>query len=46
MDIHDSIQRSTGTTGIGLSYGVDVNEAHLSALYELNLSVGRGHRVC
>ena len=36
--IHDSIQRSTGTTGIGLSYGVDVNEAHLSALYELNLS--------
>ena len=37
--IHDSIQRSIGTTGIGLSYGVDVNEAHLSALYELNLSV-------
>ena len=37
--IHDSIQSVVGPTGIGLSYSVPVEEAHLSALEGMNLSV-------
>ena len=37
--IHDSIETYTGTTGIGLSYGVEVDDAHLAALAGMNLTV-------
>ena len=37
--IHDSLESYVGTTGIGLSYGVEVNDAHLSALEGMNLTV-------
>lgn len=37
--IHDSLETFVGTTGIGLSYGVEVNQGHLSALESLNLTV-------
>ena len=37
--IHDSLESYVGTTGIGLSYGVEVNEAHLADLAAMNLSV-------
>ena len=37
--IHDSLEAIQGTTGIGLSYGVPVNDLHLSDLQALNLTV-------
>ena len=37
--IHDSLETYTGTTGIGLSYGVEVDDAHLAALAGMNLTV-------
>ncbi len=37
--IHDSLETFNGTTGIGLSYGVEVTSFHLLALGQLNLSV-------
>ena len=37
--IHDSLESYVGTTGIGLSYGVQVNEGHLADLAAMNLSV-------
>ena len=37
--IHDSLETFNGTTGIGLSYGVEVTSSHLLALGQLNLSV-------
>jgi len=37
--IHDSLESFVGATGIGLSYGVDVNDGHLSELAGLNVSV-------
>ena len=37
--IHDSLESHVGTTGIGLSYGVQVNEGHLADLAAMNLSV-------
>ena len=37
--IHDSLESYIGTTGIGLSYGVDVNDGHLADLAAMNLSV-------
>ena len=37
--VHDSLQESHFTTGIGLSYGVDVSDAHIAALNELGLEV-------
>ena len=37
--IHDSLESYVGTTGIGLSYGVEVNEGHLADLAAMNLSV-------
>ena len=37
--IHDSLETYTGTTGIGLSYGVEVDDTHLAALAGLNLTV-------
>jgi len=38
-NIHDSLETFVGTTGIGLSYGVEVNDLHLAELESLNLSV-------
>jgi subtilisin family serine protease len=37
--IHDSLESYVGTTGIGLSYGVEVSEGHLADLAAMNLSV-------
>ena len=37
--IHDSLETIQGTTGIGLSYGVPVNDLHISDLQALNLTV-------
>ena len=37
--IHDSLETYNGTTGIGLSYGVEVTSSHVLALSNLNLSV-------
>ncbi|MEC9211571.1 MAG: S8 family serine peptidase [Candidatus Thermoplasmatota archaeon] len=37
--IHDSLETHVGSTGIGLSYGVAVDEAHLAELEAMNLSV-------
>ena len=37
--IHDSLEIFVGTTGVALSYGVEVNDVHLAELEELNLSV-------
>ena len=37
--IHDSLETHVGTTGIGLSYGVEVDDAHLAALAGMNLTV-------
>ena len=37
--VHDSLQESHFTAGIGLSYGVDVSDAHIAALNELGLEV-------
>ena len=37
--VHDSLQESHFTAGIGLSYGVDVSDAHLAALNALGLEV-------
>tara|TARA_B100001248_G_scaffold243382_1_gene211631 strand:- start:240 stop:2342 length:2103 start_codon:yes stop_codon:yes gene_type:complete len=37
--VHDSLQESHFTTGIGLSYGVEVADAHIAALNELGLEV-------
>ncbi len=37
--VHDSLQESHFTTGIGLSYGVEVTDAHIAALNELGLEV-------
>ena len=38
-NIHDSLETFVGTTGIALSYGVEVNDLHLAELESLNLSV-------
>ena len=38
-NIHDSLETFVGTTGVALSYGVEVNDVHLAELEELNLSV-------
>ena len=35
--IHDRLEIASGTIGIGVSYGVQVNEGHLAALAELGL---------
>ena len=37
--VHDSLQESHFTAGIGLSYGVDVSDAHIAELNELGLEV-------
>ena len=37
--IHDSLQNSDFITGIGLSYGTEVNDAHLADLNEMGLEV-------
>lgn len=37
--VHDSLETFEGITGIGLSYSVEVNDAHLAELEALNLSV-------
>lgn len=37
--VHDSLETHVGTTGIGLSYGVDVNDGHLAELAANNFSV-------
>ena len=37
--VHDSLQESHFTAGIGLSYGVDVSDSHIAALNELGLEV-------
>lgn len=37
--IHDSLETFVGATGIGLSYGTEVNQGHLQALETLNLTV-------
>ena len=37
--IHDSLETHVGSTGIGLSYGVAVDETHLAELEAMNLSV-------
>ena len=38
-NIHDSLESYQGLTGIGLSYGIDVNDAHLETLASMNLTV-------
>ena len=38
-NIHDSLETFVGATGIGLSYGTEVNQVHLQALESLNLTV-------
>ena len=37
--VHDSLQESYFITGIGLSYGTDVNEEHLAQLEQMGLNV-------
>ena len=37
--IHDSLQDSDFMTGIGLSYGTEVNDAHLAALSDMGLEI-------
>ena len=37
--IHDSLQDDVFVTGIGLSYGTEVTDAHLTALNEMGLNV-------
>lgn len=37
--IHDSLESYNGTTGIGLSYGIEVTSSHLFALTSLNLTI-------
>ena len=37
--IHDSLQDDVFVTGIGLSYGTEVTDAHLAALNEMGLNV-------
>ena len=37
--VHDSLETYVGTTGIGLSYGVDVNDGHLAELAANNFTV-------
>ena len=37
--VHDSLQESHFIAGIGLSYGVDVSDAHIAELNELGLEV-------
>ena len=37
--VHDSLETYVGTTGIGISYGVDVNDGHLAELAANNFSV-------
>ena len=37
--VHDSLQESQFTAGIGLSYGVDVSDAHIAELNELGFEV-------
>ena len=37
--VHDSLETFEGITGIGLSYSVEVNDAHLTELEALDLSV-------
>ncbi|MDP6865633.1 MAG: S8 family serine peptidase [Candidatus Poseidoniaceae archaeon] len=37
--IHDSLQESHFVTGIGLSYGVEVNDAHIAELNDMGLEV-------
>ena len=37
--VHDSLETFEGITGIGLSYSVEVNDAHLAELEALDLSV-------
>ena len=37
--IHDSLQESPFVTGIGLSYGTEVNEAHIADLNDMGLEV-------
>ena len=38
-NIHDSLQDDVFVTGIGLSYGTEVTDAHLAALNEMGLNV-------
>ena len=38
-NIHDSLETFEGTTGIGLSYGVEVSDVHLAVLETMNLTV-------
>ncbi len=38
-NIHDSLETHDGITGIGLSYGVEVNDVHVAELEALNLSI-------
>ncbi len=38
-NVHDSLESFIGTTGIGLSYGVEVSNHHLAQLDTMNLSV-------
>jgi len=37
--VHDSLQESHFTTGIGISYGADVNQGHLAQLEQMGLNV-------
>ena len=37
--VHDSLQESHFITGIGISYGVDVNQGHLAQLEQMGLNV-------
>ena len=37
--IHDSLQESFFVTGIGLSYGTEVNDAHIADLNDMGLEV-------
>ncbi len=37
--IHDSLETYVGTTGIGLSYGVEVDDVHLAELEAINMTV-------
>ena len=37
--IHDSLQESSFITGIGLSYGTEVNDAHIADLNDMGLEV-------
>ena len=37
--VHDSLQESNFITGIGISYGADVNQGHLAQLEQMGLNV-------